>query len=331
MSIFKRLYNVTTPGKGVKKKKMTDKERFGLRNFFVIYKEKFWHLITLNFIYILINLPLFFPLLAFSGMFSTPVQAPLNGMIFEPLYGAMLYSPTPEISAIFGIFGSQATIHVNNPTVTTLYMLSALLLLTFGIANTGMTYVLRGFVRGDHMSVWRDFFYGVKTNLFRGIIMGFFDLGIMVLMVFSAHFYNANFNEGMNALFFFTSFGFIVIYFFMRFYIYLMLITFRIKPARLIKNALIFVMLCIKRNLAAFIGIVLFIALNGVLLSIPFFTAVGLVMPFILAFSTCSFMAAHAAYAGIKKYMIDPYYDEHPEEIPGERIEIIEPIFTDRG
>jgi hypothetical protein len=59
--------------------------------------------------------------------------------------------------------------------------------------------------------------------------------------------------------------------------------------------------------------------------------AFGLMMPFLITVSNCSFMAVFAAYANIKKYMIDPYYEEHPEERERDGGRHDEPIFIDQG
>ena len=118
------------------------------------------------------------------------------------------------------------------------------------------------------------------------------------------------------------------IYFIMRFYMYIMLITFKLSPIKLIKNSFIFVMLGIKRNIAAFAGIVLFVLLCVVIFmfSVPF----GITLPFFFIVSNCSFAACFAAWANVKKYMVDPFY-EHKD---GEKFDLKideEPVFVDRG
>ena len=57
------------------------------------------------------------------------------------------------------------------------------------------------------------------------------------------------------------------------------------------------------------------------------FMPLGIVMPFVITISLCSFIAVYCTYPNIKRIMIDPYYPEaHDDGSDGE-----EPIFTDRG
>jgi hypothetical protein len=73
-----------------------------------------------------------------------------------------------------------------------------------------------------------------------------------------------------------------------------------------------------KRNILAFLGIVLVIFLELILM----FGTGGILIPFAVAapllvlFSMFSYMKVYAAYYKIKDVMIDPYLAEHPEEAP---------------
>ena len=43
-------------------------------------------------------------------------------------------------------------------------------------------------------------------------------------------------------------------------------------------------------------------------------TSVGIILPFVYYFALTTFMSAYAAYPVIKRYMIDPYYNEDGTE-----------------
>jgi uncharacterized membrane protein YesL len=123
-------------------------------------------------------------------------------------------------------------------------------------------------------------------------------------------------------------FAMCVVYAFMRFYLYILLITFRLSPFKLYKNALILALLGLKRNVAGLLGIFAFVSLCLVILmfSVPF----GITLPFFFLAAHCGFAACFAAWANIKKFMIDPFYD-HKD---GDKFDIKideEPVFTDRG
>ncbi|MPM69482.1 hypothetical protein SDC9_116427 [bioreactor metagenome] len=126
-------------------------------------------------------------------------------------------------------------------------------------------------------------------------------------------------------LMFYVSIGLGFIYAAMRFYMYIILVTFKLNTYKIIKNSFIFALLGIKRNLLAFIGILLTISINYFFYMM--FPPIGVVMPFIITFSLCAFISAYAVYPIIKKYMIIPYYpdaDKQPESD-------VEPVFVDRG
>ncbi len=126
---------------------------------------------------------------------------------------------------------------------------------------------------------------------------------------------------------YFVTIALILIYVSMRFYIYPMMITFDLPIKKLIKNAFIFSMLGIKRNLMAILGFVLIAGLNIALilpsLSIGF--TLTLILPFFYLPAFGGFMSMYAAYPNIRRYMIDgktelstytdgAYEDDEPEE-----------------
>ena len=82
-----------------------------------------------------------------------------------------------------------------------------------------------------------------------------------------------------------------------------MVFTFDLKISKIIKNALFFTILGVKRNLVAFIGILLIVAINyGIFL---LFMPVGALLPFVFTIAMCDFAAVYAAYPNIIKYMMD--------------------------
>ena len=83
-----------------------------------------------------------------------------------------------------------------------------------------------------------------------------------------------------------------------------MAITFDMKITKIIKNALIFVMLGIKRNLLAILWIAVLLGVN--LLVLTWFLPLGLLLPLFYLVSFPMFTTAYAAYPVIQKYMIDP-------------------------
>ena len=332
-TLFKSISGYDKVGKGVKKKKITDKERYSLKGFFTVYKTQFWNLIILNLIFMLMISPALCGLLAYIGIFSERVLTPSN-ILYAPVYGIHLCSPNPATAALVGIFGTQGTVAAGNFINSILYCAALIVFFTFGAANAGMTYILRAYTRSEFVFLWHDFFGTVKKNFFGALALGFADLAVICLIIYSAvHYYTASMDFSYTVLFFVT-FSAGVVYFLMRFYLYILLITFKLSPVKLIKNSFILALLGIKRNVMAILGIgasaLLCVAI--LVFSVP----LGITLPFFFIMSHCSFMACFAAYPNVKKYMIDPYYaekdDQNKKEGKEEKIELEEePVFIDRG
>ena len=85
-----------------------------------------------------------------------------------------------------------------------------------------------------------------------------------------------------------------------------MLVTFDIKIKKIFKNALIFSVLGIGRNLMSLLGMVLIIGLNIllVLLLWPLGIVVPLIFPLIYLLPTINLFISYGAYPVIEKYMI---------------------------
>ena len=96
----------------------------------------------------------------------------------------------------------------------------------------------------------------------------------------------------------------------------MLLVTFDLKNLKILKNALIFSILGIKRNIMALLGIALLIALHiGLtILLFPIGITLPMILPIVYAFAATAFMAAYAAYPVIDKYMIAPYAEEEAKD-----------------
>ena len=104
-----------------------------------------------------------------------------------------------------------------------------------------------------------------------------------------------------------TILALILIYGIMRFYTYLMMVTFNMKLGKIFKNALIFTVLGIKRNIMAGLGI---LSLTAIFIALIVFFGrlipALFIIPFLCLLGFCGFMYTYAAYPVLQKYMIDP-------------------------
>lgn len=292
-----------------------------LRYFFKLFWRKLGKLFSLNLLMIFQVLPLIAAVLIYIFGKTTPT---IHDPLFAPLYGAHTINPSPLSALLLGIFGNQLDVpYLTTGKLVAIILLVALTALTWGWQNVGATYNLRSLVRGDSCFLFSDYFYAIRRNLKQGFFVGLLDFIIIaVLAVDFFYFRNYVSSLGSGFLYVFVI-ALIVIYTLMRFYLYLMLVTFDLSTRKLLKNALIFSVLGIKRNVMGLLGIVLLAALNLLIivpcLSIGF--SAPIILPLFYFLSFTGFIAAYAAYPNIKRYMIDPVAPaENPdaEDVPDE-------------
>ena len=278
-----------------------------LKFFFKLLWRKAAKLLTLNLMMVFQVIPLVVAVLVYFFGATTPT---VQHAAYAPLLGTYIAGGSPAAATLLGTFGQQ----LNVPVMTTgrlvvIGIMIAITVLTWGWQNVGAAYNLRSMVRGDSTFLWSDYFYAVRRNLRQAFLFGILDLLILFVLVCDILFFyplSTNFGYGL-------MYGLVlalgIIYLVMRFYIYPMMITFDLSIYKLLKNALIFTMLGIKRNLVATLGIATVLVLNVVAifwgLSVGF--SVPLILPFFYLLALLGFISMYAAYPNIKRYMIDPY------------------------
>ncbi len=283
-----------------------------LKYFFPFCWHNFNRIFIVNLLFVFGNFSIFIIMLALSQNLHVHATAPASPE-FAPIYGAMqLGALTPASAALYGVYGVTVNVNLWTPLAAGVLIAGiVILLITFGPVMVGTTYIHRNIVKGEPVFIWQDFWYAIRRNLRQEFIMGVLDLAFVVLVLYNIFFYYLNASLSVSGVFIVISVSLLVIYFIMRFYIYLMLITFKLSIPKILKNAFIFAILGIKRNLLALLGIILVVFLNLVIaiLYIP----LGVILPFMITVSLCSFIATYAAWPKIKQIMIDPYVQDQSQ------------------
>ena len=310
-----KLFDLQKEGKGISKN--AAKLEPGLKKFFILYKNSFNKLVTVNIIMVLGNFPLFFLVAALAGKTKYDAFLPLSDL-FQNLSGAFQSNQTltPFEMSIFAIEGLQGQALIPSLWTYIFYGISALTIFTFGIVNVGTAYVIRNLVMGEPVFVWSDFKYAVKRNWKQALPFGIVDVLISGLLIFNI--YTTLFGSSKFVLdfMFWSNVVIAILYFFLRYYVYVQMVTFKLSVFKIFKNSMIFALVGIKRNIVALLGIVVILFFEILFL----FSAGGILLPFAVAapllvlFSSFSFMKVYASYYKIKEIMIDPYKEEHPEE-----------------
>jgi uncharacterized membrane protein YesL len=295
-------------GKGVEKDEIPICDEPTLKNYFVFLGRKLNQLLSVNIIMILGNFPVFFLLLAMSGYLSIHLTSPAF-VTFAPLYGAIMFEKSPGAAALWAVFSRQSSVTIMTTADKILLGIGALVIITFGLVRIGVTYIIRNMFRGEPVFMMHDFFYAIRRNLKQGIIYGILDVIICGMLIYDIVFFNLNYNiSTMTNVMFFMSLCLAVLYFFMRHYIYLMLVTFDLSLLKMFKNALLFTVLGVKRNIMVLLGTLALAFIEYLLLCVYF--PLGVIFPFIILPSLLIVTGIYGVYPKIKEIMIDPYYEK---------------------
>lgn len=285
-----------------------------LRFFFVLTKRKFPQLLQLN----LMMLFQVIPIAVILGLYFLGNKTPIaDEAAYAPLYGITKILPSSSLTGLLDFASTQIQIPIISPWAMVIMLIMGLFLaITFGWQNVGAAYVLRGLYRGDAVFVFSDYFYAIKRNLKQGLFLGLIDFTCCAALAIDfVYYYFRTGSFGLDVMFFGIS-ALAIIYIAMRFYMYQLLVTFDLKNLKILKNSLIFSVLGIKRNVMAYIGLILLLALHIFLIIwlFPMGISIPLVIPFVYILGLIGFITVYAAYPVIDRYMIQPYENNSSDE-----------------
>jgi len=197
MGLFSSMF--TKEGKGVDKN-APEKNRFFL--FFELYFSHFFSFVTLNFVYCIAMLPLFFGVyisMDFSSGWPFKFSGDLTGLI---LLVISLFTSFPMTS--------------------------------------GFTFVLRNIQRREHAWIIRDMFKHAKLNYKKSVINGLVQIIIYFLLYNAFVTYRYMFGNTFGFIMSYVVILLFIIFMWMQYYMNLMIVTFDLELKQIYKNALIF-------------------------------------------------------------------------------------------
>ena len=192
-----------------------------------------------------------------------------------------------------------------------LYLICCLPIVTIGPATAGFVYVLRCYAREEHTFMMSDFFDAAVKNWKQAFVSSLINAAIGGLCILSISLYAdmiRTTENGALMILMILSMTIFALFVIMNFYFYLILLTFDLKLSQIYKNSMLFVFLGLKTNI---ITILIVGTLAFLLYRFFPFTLVFLIP---IAVSTIGFIIIFNVYPLVKKYMIDRYYELHPEE-----------------
>lgn len=200
--------------------------------------------------------------------------------------------------------------------INLVYCLFCLPVFTNGLANAGITNVTRNTARDKHSFGLPDFFETIKKNAKQAVIVGIINTFIYALAILNAWFYLTSTKEIMQIIGLGFSFAVLFVFTIMQYYIWTLMITFDFKIKQIYSNSFKFVFVNLWKNLIVFFTNVLLLAISVALVFI-FNNFIVLFIEFVLFVGVypCfnALLVQFCTFPSIKKFIIDPYYQEHPD------------------
>ncbi len=201
--------------------------------------------------------------------------------------------------------------------INLVYILLCAPLVTNGLANVGLTNVARNTARDKHSFGLSDFFETIKKNFKQSLIAGIINTVIFAFLFFDIWFFNNSEGKfatiGLGIIF-----AILFVFSIMNFFLWTLIITFDFTLKQAYKNSFKFVFINLKYNLLCVLVNVLVFALNIAILFLVqnywFFAFLIELLLFVLLYPGFNaLLIQYCTFPSIKKYIIDPYYKEHPD------------------
>lgn len=246
-------------------------------------------------------------------------MAGLFGLFDYSKEGPGISKNAPKKKAFFVFFETFFRNFFKFVSINLAYVLLSAPILTHGMSAAGLTNVTRNTARDKHSFGLSDFFETIRKNLKQSLAVGVINTIITALLAFAIWFYNESYLQTEQILSFVglvISLSLAAIFAMMNFYIYTLMITFDFSVKMLYKNSFKFVFVNLWKNLLC--GIILlgtYALYIGIALLFNDLRVV--VIELIIAAATLPafryLLVQFFTFGSIKKHIIDPYYEQHPD------------------
>ncbi len=195
-------------------------------------------------------------------------------------------------------------------------------LVTGGFAAVGITNISRNIARDKHSFGLSDFFETIKKNWKQALAAGIINTIVYALVLFATYFYFVS-KGTLSAVGLGICFAILFMFSMMDMYIWTMMITFKFSLKQLYKNSYKFAIINLFKNALCLFILLVVHAIYVLVLVITFnvsakafFASIVILLTiYVLTFPTFKYLLTQFfTFPTIKKYIIDPYYKEHPFE-----------------
>lgn len=203
-------------------------------------------------------------------------------------------------------------------TINLVYSVISIPIFTNGMANVGITNVARNTARDKHSFGLSDFFETIRKNLKQSLIAGIINAVVFGFLIFDLWFF-AESKGKFGVVGTGITLALLLTFIMMGYYLWTLIITFNYTLKQAYSNSFKFVFLNFKNSFLCLFVNILILAINIGLIYL--FANYWLYVLFIeLVCYVCVYPAFNAlliqfcTFPSIKKFIIDPYYKEHPDE-----------------
>lgn len=203
--------------------------------------------------------------------------------------------------------------------ISFVYILLSLPVVTSGLANAGITHVARNTARDKHSFGMSDFFETLKKNWKQSVIAGIVNIVITVLALYAIRFYYRSYADTKSFLWLVglsVTLSLLMLFTFAQYYMWTMIITFDLPLFTIYKNSMKIAVANLWRNLLLAVLLLISYAFFFLIAYFLPYTVVWVLVGFLLVCTLPTYrflMIQFIAFPAIRKYMIDPYYKEHPD------------------
>ncbi len=199
------------------------------------------------------------------------------------------------------------------------YWLLTLLGVTSGFAAAGMTNITRNMAVDTHSFGTSDFFSTIKKNWKQALPAGIINSIIIAFLAYDIYFFYYQFmatGQTFHLVFLAVCITVLLIFFIVRYYLWFILTTFKLKLKQIYINSLKLSLLGIKNNLLIFVFMLLLYGLCYLIgfIGMPITNFLFILVVFFVVPPVRFLIIQFNVFNVIKKYMIDPYYSEHPDD-----------------
>lgn len=191
--------------------------------------------------------------------------------------------------------------------------------ITNGLAAAGMTNVTRNTARDKHSFGLSDFFDTIKKNWKQALPAGIINVLVYAILIFDAFYFYSAGTGIMSTVGLGITFAIFLVFSMANYFIWTLMITFKFRLKQIYTNSLKFAIINLKKNLLCFFTILIahaiYVLIAALLFKYIFFVLTIELIIYVITFPAFKFLLIqYCVFPAVKKYIIDPYYLEHPDE-----------------